>query len=103
MIYTTDIRKKIESDFGDKAAEVFGIFDDALSKTDYLNHFRIIRCIIFLSDKNIDELKKNIQVAIEDPRDVMLFAEYIRREGEKPKRVRDFNKTFDQSEIDVKE
>jgi hypothetical protein len=104
MTYTKDIRDKIESDFGDKASDVFKIFDEAISKTDYLNHNRIIRCILFLAEKNIDKLKKNIQTAEYDPRDVMLWAEYSNKgQTQKPKRIRDFNKTFDECETDVKE
>jgi hypothetical protein len=104
MNYTKDIRDKIESDFGDKANDVFKIFNEAISKTDYLNHDRIIRCILFLAEKDIEKVKKNIQNAEYDPRDIMLWAEYSNRGGQqKPKRIRDFNKTFDESETDVKE
>ena len=94
---------KIESDFGNKASNVFRIFDEAISKTDYLNHNRIIRCILFLAEKDIDKLKKNIQAAECDPRDVMLWAEYSNKgQDQKPKRIRNFNKTFNECEIDVK-
>ena len=104
MTYTKDIREKIESDFGNKASEVYRILDDAISKTDYLNHNRIIRCILFLAERDIEKLKKNIQTAEYDPRDVMLWAEYFNRGQEhNPKRIRDFNKPFDQSETDVEE
>lgn len=104
MTYPKDIRGKIESDFGDTASDVFKILDEAISKTDYLNNNRIIRCILFLAGKNIDNLKKNIQTAEYDPRDVMFWAEYTNRgQAQKPTRIRDFNKTFDESEINVKE
>ena len=104
MTHLTDINEKIKIDFGGNASVAFEILEEALEKTEYLNHPRIIRCIIFLAEKNIETLKLNIQAAIIDPRDVMYWAEYINRELEKsPKRVRDFNNTFDQSEIYVKE
>ncbi len=102
MTYPKDIKEKIESDFGNKAPEVYKIIEDAISKTAYLNHHRIIRCIIFLADKNFESLKKNIERATNDPRDVMLLAEYTSVEKD-PKRVRDFNKTFSESEKDVRE
>lgn len=103
MIYTKDIKDKIEADFGDKASDVFRIFDEAISQADYLNHNRIIRCILFLAKKDIDKLKSNIQAASYDPRDVMLWAEYFNNGQEQnPKRIRDFNKTFDECEIDIK-
>jgi hypothetical protein len=106
MIYTKDIRDKIESDFVDQTSDVFRIFDEAFLKADYLNHNRIIRCILFLAEKDIDKLKRNIQAAECDPRDVMLWAEYLNKgqdQNQKPKRIRDFNKTFDECEVDVKE
>ena len=104
MIYPKDIKEKIDSDFAGKASQAYQILDEAISKTDYLNHNRIIRCIIFLADKDIDKLKKSIETATYDPRDVMLWAEYSDSDIEKtPKRIRDFNKTFDQSETDVQE
>ena len=102
MAYTKDISDKIESDFGNKASDVLKIFNDAISRTDYLNSDRIIRCILYLSDKDIEKLNRNIQAAVYDPRDVMFWAEYSNRE-KKPKRIRDFNKKFDESETDLKE
>ena len=104
MIDTIDIQERIKSDFGAKASEVFRIFDEAISKTDYLNNNRIIRCIIFLSDRDITNLEDYIAKATYDPRDVMLWAEYTNRgQGEKIKRIRDFNKPFDEAHQDVKE
>src|SRR5688572_1800615 len=104
MIDTIDIRERIKSDFGDNASEVVRIFDEAISRTDYLNNNRIIRCIIFLSDKDIKKLMENIETATYDPRDVMLWAEYTNQgQGERIKRIRDFNKPFDEEHKDVKE
>jgi hypothetical protein len=104
MVDTLDIRERIIADFGDKASDVIKIFDEAISKADYLNHDRIIRCILYLSDKDLNKLKQNIETATYDPRDVMLWAEYKNRgQGEQIKRIRDFNKSFDQADKDVKE
>lgn len=103
-IETEDISKRIKSDFGENASEVYNIFDQSISKTDYLNHKRIIRCIIFLSNGSIEKLKHFIDVATYDTRDVMLWAEYIKLDSDfKYKRVRDFNKEFELSETNVKE
>ena len=102
MIDAIDIQERIKSDFGAKASEVFRIFDEAISRTDYLNNNRIIRCIIFLSDKDISNLEDYIEKATNDPRDVMLWAEYTNRgQGEKIKRIRDFNKPFDKAHQNV--
>ncbi|WP_251743173.1 hypothetical protein [Gramella sp. AN32] len=64
------------------------ILTEFLDENEYLNHERIIRCVIYLSD-GIQSFRHNLSVAKSDPRDVMLFAEY-----EQIKRVRDFNKSF---------
>ncbi|MEX2231051.1 MAG: hypothetical protein WD824_02735 [Cyclobacteriaceae bacterium] len=76
MTYEKDISQRIVSDFGDNASEAFRILDEAILKTDYLAHPRTIRCIIFLSNKDLNKLKSIIKTATGDPRDVMLTAEY---------------------------
>lgn len=52
-----DILGKIYSDFGDKHSEVIDILEKAFSDYDYLQNDRIIRCIIFLSEKSIQKLR----------------------------------------------
>ena len=42
MTYPKAIQEKIESDFNNKTLEVYNIFDEAVSKTDYLNFLRRI-------------------------------------------------------------
>ena len=80
------------------------MLNDAVLKTDYIGYNRIIRCIIFLADKDIEKLKTSIEEAVSDPRDVILWTEYENQgQNERPKRIRDFNKTFDQADKDVKE
>jgi hypothetical protein len=104
LITAPDIKERIQFDFGDNAIEATKILEEAISRYEYLNHERIIRCIIYLSDKKLDKLKESINQAKDDPRDVMLLAEYINLgDNEKPKRVRDFNKTFQNCEKDVHE
>jgi hypothetical protein len=104
MTYATDIINKTKSDFGDKAIDVFTILNEAIAKAEYLKVNRIIRCILFLAEKDVEKLKKMIETAKQDPRDVMYWAEYKKTEQQfHPIRIRDFNKTFDECEIDVKE
>lgn len=96
VIITKDIIDRIQSDFGDNANEATNILEEAITKYEYLNHDRIIRCIIYLSERELEKLKKFINQAKEDPRDIMFWAEYINRgDKETPKRVRDFNKSFE--------
>lgn len=79
-----DIQKKIEYDFGkdaDIAKELLEIFE----KNNDLSP-RISRCIIFLSNGEIEKLKMYIQLANEDWRDVIdIASEYDK----------DFNKPFE--------
>ena len=104
LIETPDIKEKIYSDFGDKAEIVIKTLRVAIAKHDYINSGRILRCIIHLADKNFESLTKYINNAISDPRDVMYWAEYVNKEQGfegNPKRVRDFNKTFQNCENNV--
>ena len=102
MIESEDIILKIQNDFTVNASEVINILNEATAKTEYINHDRIVRCIIYLANKDLEKLKHYIDVAIQDPRDVMFWAEYINRD-QQPKRIRDFSHTFDQSEVNVHE
>ncbi|OYU96576.1 MAG: hypothetical protein CFE21_09340 [Bacteroidetes bacterium B1(2017)] len=104
MTFKEDILERIHSDFGDSANQANTILLDALHTVDYLNTDRTIRCILFLTNGNIKDLRNYIEAAIIDPRDVILWAEYEGLKAtENPKRVRDFNKTFDECLNDVEE
>lgn len=97
-----DISERIESDFGNKAPDVFKLLQKVISTNVYLNNDRIIRCILFLAEKDFLKLKKNIDAAITDPRDVMLWAEYVNPgDGKDVKRVRNFNNTFENADKDI--
>lgn len=103
-ITAPDIIDRIVFDFGDSAVKATKVLEEAISKYEYLNEDRIIRCIIYLSKGKLDKLKESVNRAIEDPRDVILWAEYINlRDKKAPKRVRDFNKTFQDCEKNVHE
>jgi len=98
-----DIFDKINLDFGDKALKAKALLDKAVEEHEYLKTPRTIRCIIYLSNGEIEKLLKNIDVAIFDPRDVMSRAEYNKLDFETGKRMRDFNKTFDNAELGFKD
>ena len=96
-----EILGKIEDDFEDDKYQAIEIINGALNATEYLRNDRIIRCVIFLADKDIQKLKKSIELA---PRDVMYWAEYVNRKSmDNCKRVRDFNKRFDQNDLTIKD
>ncbi|RZJ98861.1 MAG: hypothetical protein EOO46_23730 [Flavobacterium sp.] len=104
MTFKEDIKEKIDADFGERSKQAFDVLKSAIEKIGYLKTDRVIRCIIFLSKGNIEDLKKYIDAATFDTRDVMLWAEYDKLNGDlNYKRRRDFNKTFEESTNDVKE
>jgi hypothetical protein len=104
MTFKEDITTRIKIDFGIKSDEVFERLTKAIEKTEYISTDRVIRSIIFLSEGNLQELNRYIEVATYDTRDVMFWAEYENlNDNSNPKRIRDFNKTFEESTNDVKE
>jgi hypothetical protein len=103
LVDTKDIIERIHLDFGSRSPEAIKILNEGILKADYLNSNRIIRCILFLANGDFEKLKKHVGNAIYDPRDVMLRAEYINIEHSNPKRIRDFNKTFEKSEDNVQQ
>jgi len=102
MNYPIDIIHKIEIDFGNKAPEAFEIIEANFVSIVNYNDQRAIRCILFLVEKDLDKLKHFIKAAAADPRDVILWAEYANRgQGEQVIRLRDFNKPFEQADINI--
>lgn len=87
---------RFESDFNSANK----ILSEYLNKYDYLNSDRIIRCVIFLADNGIESFKSFLESAKGDPRDVLYWAEYENRESlDNTKRVRNFNKSFEENKI----
>jgi hypothetical protein len=104
MTFKDDIKVKIHTDFGANANKATIMLIDAINKVYYLKTDRVIRCIIFLAKGNLIDLSKYIETATFDTRDVMLWAEYEKLNGDlNYKRSRDFNKTFDECINNVKE
>ena len=104
MTFKDDIISRINTDFGESANKATTMLIDAITKVDYLKTDRVIRCIIFLAKGNLTDLDKYIETATFDTRDVMFGAEYEKLNGDSNyKRLRDFNKTFEECSNDVKE
>jgi len=98
MIKKKDIIERINLDFGHEALEAFKLLQP------WGRNERVLRCIIYLSKGSLNELNHVMTQAMTDNRDVMLWAEYKGLTGtEDFKRVRDFNETFEESEINFKE
>lgn len=98
-----DVYKQLEIDFKSNSKKAITLLSIAISSFDYIRSDRIVRCIVFLSDGSISKLKKNIELATTDPRDVMFCAEYTERDKTTPLRVRNFNNTFQKCEENVRE
>jgi hypothetical protein len=102
MLLASDIVYKIEKDFDGSSVEAINLLCTELLTEDYLksstivsgNIDRIIRCIVYLANKNIDKLTKYVNDAKADARDVMFWAEYENLADPHPKKVRDFSQPF---------
>lgn len=102
MTFKADIIARINTDFGENADKATKMLINAIIKADYTETDRVIRCIIFLAKGNLADLHKYIETATLDPRDVMLWAEYEKLNGDlNYKRHRDFNKAFEECANDV--
>ena len=66
MITHTDIKNRISEKFENNSFEVFNLIEEKLKEFDYLNNPRIIRCILFLADNDLEKLKNYIDVAVSD-------------------------------------
>lgn len=53
---------------------------------------RVARCILHLAAGNISKFRHNCEIAHQDPRDVMYWAEY----DENAKQIHDFQRPFSQ-------
>jgi len=96
MTFKDDIIERINNDFGERANEAMKMLFDSITKNQNLKTERAIRCIIYLAKGDLADLIKYIESAINDTREVMFWAEYTGiAESKIPKRLRDFNKTFD--------
>lgn len=99
-----DIIEKIGSDFAKDTEKAFNIIDEALSEFEYLRSARIIRCILFLANKDIPQLYRSIDNASTYPDDVIVWAEYINKASlAERKRVRNFKKRFDRNDLTLRD
>ena len=87
-----DIVAQIDKDFGPDAQAVkaqLAAYDDAIPEP-----ARVVRCVIFLAQRDARRVASLLQSARGDYRDVMFSAEYIDHAAVHPKRARDFSKPF---------
>ena len=87
-----DISDKLNRDFEDseEAALALSVLADFMEGNQELSVDRILRCIVFVANGDLDLLDKAIELAKIDYRDLIVWAEY----DEKRERVRDLSAPF---------
>lgn len=86
-----DIYQKIVRDFGDRSAQTIEKIEALEAATKGLVDDRLIRCIVYLANGDLDSLDVWINQARLDWRDVIMNAEYS---GPDEQQVRDFRRPF---------
>ena len=92
MILARDIWGKVNIDFEtpEEAALALSVLADFVDQNKKLSSDRIVRCIVFVANGDLNRLEKAIDLAKEDYRDLIVWAEY----DEKNERVRDLTNPF---------
>ena len=93
-IIPNDILNQIQIQFEENYDIALELILSEFNFDDFLNKNRILRCVLYLSENNIEKLKTNINFAKIDYRDVILWAEYDLDSNSSPVLVRDFSKPF---------
>ncbi|ADV48030.1 protein chain elongation factor EF-Tu [Cellulophaga algicola DSM 14237] len=94
-LYPTDIIDKIKLDYRQSWNKAFSEIQELIISNESFRNKRIIRAIIHLGNKDLAHLEKIIEQTKIDWRDILLWAEYDKKE----KRIRDFNNEFGKEEI----
>ena len=94
-LYPTDIKKRLESDYGKNSGEAKRSIQELIISNKEFRNERIVRALIFAGNKDIVHLKKMIELTRIDWRDLLMNAEYEYPE----KRVRNFNNKFGKEKI----
>ena len=87
-----DIWGKVNKDFEtpEEAALALSVLADFVLQHQELSSDRILRCIVFVTNGDLNRLEKAIDLAKTDYRDLIVLAEY----DEKKERVRDLSNPF---------
>ena len=77
-MFAPDIIEKIKRDFDspDEADLALSVLADFVDQNQDLSTDRILRCIVFVANGDIDKLEKAIDLASTDYRDLIVWAEY---------------------------
>lgn len=89
-LYPVDIVNRLRSDFGENWNIACREIQELLISDSTFRNNRIVRAIMHLTNKDLNRLRKTIELTKNDYRDLLMNAEY----DENGQRVRDFNKEF---------
>ena len=92
MMLARDIWGKVNKDFEtpEEAALALSVVADFVEQNRELSSDRIVRCLVFLADGDLDRLEEALDLAKKNHRDLLVRAEY----NEKNDRVRDLTQPF---------
>jgi len=90
-LYPTDIKNRLESDYGKNAEEAIRNIQELIITNKEFRSERIVRALIYAGNKDVVHLKKMIELTRIDWRDLLMNAEYEYPE----KKVRDFTDEFE--------
>jgi hypothetical protein len=88
---TKDVVRFVQDEFGKNAASALRTLE---REPAFVRCSRLVRSVVFLAEGDIRLLRKLIEHAIAEYRDVLLWAEYSRLDTDHPRRVRDFTKSL---------
>lgn len=94
---TKDIKIEIQKSFKQRSKDAIELIQKQFADTKMSN--RIIRCVIFLAEGDLEKLEHFIDIAKTDYRDVIFMAEYTDHESKHPKRIRDLNRSFGRHDL----
>jgi len=97
MKLSKDIKLEIQKSFKQRSKDAADLIQKQFTDNKMSN--RIIRCVIFLAEGDLEKLEHYIKIAKTDYRDVIFMAEYIEHEKKHPKRLRDFNRSFGRHDL----
>ena len=91
-----DIKDKMAKDFGADLEAARQLVDVCVPGSAGSLDGRLLRAVLFLANGDLTKLEEAVAGCLLDWRDVLFVAEYEDRGGE-PVRVRDFNKSLDET------
>jgi hypothetical protein len=96
-MFPKDITQKIRTDFKEpnKIREVFKLLSDYYRDWDDDVNFRLVRCMLYESNGEIEKIQENVRIAKTDWRNIIVYVEY----DNEMNWLRNFNRPFGEEKI----